>query len=290
MAQENCSFGIKKIVDCKAEGGKQFYKVKWEATWEPAEALVTCQHLIDEFWSFINNKKAKEATAMQEKYKNEMLNTNISNIQRLSEESKDSIENMIQRANGHRIEHLELRSPAEILAQNNHIASVKSDALKSRNPKPLKLEYEVNGKEKTTAGKSTSSPSNANTSGMKYLENFTNPYVKLIIVCKTCNKEQSKFPHNWKRHYFLSHAKNEEKPHKCEYCDERFTILDSMRKHQRKKHPNENTAATSNLQSTSQLDTSNSIFVPKQEMILPKCSPIQETGMLPNGSSEDSYY
>ena len=41
------------------------YKVKWEPTWEPAENLASCQHLIDEFWSFVNKAKTNEEVAQQ---------------------------------------------------------------------------------------------------------------------------------------------------------------------------------------------------------------------------------
>lgn len=49
------------------QGGKQMYKVKWEATWEPAENLTSCQHLIDEFWSFVNKAKSNEEISQQRK-------------------------------------------------------------------------------------------------------------------------------------------------------------------------------------------------------------------------------
>ena len=66
VPEQQSSFGIKKIVDCKiGEDGQQMYKVKWEPTWEPAANLITCQHLIDEFWSFVNIAKANEEVAQQ---------------------------------------------------------------------------------------------------------------------------------------------------------------------------------------------------------------------------------
>ena len=70
---------------------------------------------------------------------------------------------------------------------------------------------------------------------MKYIENFNNPYVKLIIVCKVCNKEASKFQRNWKAHY-LTHAGNEEKPHKCSICNHGFVMPGPLRKHLEKVH------------------------------------------------------
>ena len=56
---ESC--GIRKIVDCKVEDGIQMYKVEWQATWEPAENLSSCQNLVDDFWSHVNKLKAFEA-------------------------------------------------------------------------------------------------------------------------------------------------------------------------------------------------------------------------------------
>ncbi|XP_065644070.1 histone-lysine N-methyltransferase PRDM16 isoform X10 [Hydra vulgaris] len=71
----------------------------------------------------------------------------------------------------------------------------------------------------------------SNTSSLKYVESFQNPYVKLIVVCKVCNKEQSlKFAHNWKTHY-LSHVSNEEKPHKCHLCPNAFVTAPQLKKH-----------------------------------------------------------
>ena len=49
------------------QSGKQLYKVKWEPTWEPAENLASCQHLIDEFWKFVNNAKSYESFISQER-------------------------------------------------------------------------------------------------------------------------------------------------------------------------------------------------------------------------------
>lgn len=68
-------------------------------------------------------------------------------------------------------------------------------------------------------------------SDLKYLEHFSNPYVKLNVSCKICNKEQSfKFQSNWRRHY-LTHASAEEKPHNCVYCDKSFVQADKLKLH-----------------------------------------------------------
>ena len=78
-------FGIKKIVDCKFDQeGKQLYKVKWTETWEPAENLTTCQHLIDDFWSFINNAKTNEQIARDHRKRMKLdhcaVNNNNNNV------------------------------------------------------------------------------------------------------------------------------------------------------------------------------------------------------------------
>ena len=49
------------------------YKVKWEPTWEPSENLSSCQHLIDEFWSFVNKAKSNEQTAQQHRKRVSLL-------------------------------------------------------------------------------------------------------------------------------------------------------------------------------------------------------------------------
>ena len=73
-------------------------------------------------------------------------------------------------------------------------------------------------------------------SSLAYLVNFNNPYVKVIIVCKICQKEQSlKFASNWRQHY-LTHASNEEKPHKCQQCSKSYIRLDQLKKHVAKTH------------------------------------------------------
>jgi len=76
----------------------------------------------------------------------------------------------------------------------------------------------------------------AGTASLKYLENFTNPYVKIIVVCKVCNKEQSlKFSRYWREH-FMTHS--DTKPHKCPYCPKSFQKPSQMKKHAQSKHGN----------------------------------------------------
>ena len=70
---------------------------------------------------------------------------------------------------------------------------------------------------------------------MKIIESYDNPYTKLIIVCKICDKEASKFQRNWKTHFF-THAGNESKPHKCHICDHGFDFPGKLNKHMEKVH------------------------------------------------------
>lgn len=66
------------------------------------------------------------------------------------------------------------------------------------------------------------------------MESFNSPYVRLIVVCKICSKEQSmKNAGHWKRHYFI-HV--DEKPHKCIHCPKSFVEADKLRHHIRKVH------------------------------------------------------
>ena len=68
-------------------------------------------------------------------------------------------------------------------------------------------------------------------SDLKYLENFSSPYVKIIVACKVCNKEQSmKFQNHWKRH-FLTHSSDEDKPHKCAVCGKAMVTAQQLQNH-----------------------------------------------------------
>ena len=74
----------------------------------------------------------------------------------------------------------------------------------------------------------------------KYLENFNNPHVKLVLVCKMCNKEQtSKHPHVWKAHY-LTHVPDHEKPFKCNQCGSGFVQTNQLKSHMMKHTKKEN--------------------------------------------------
>ena len=87
--------------------------------------------------------------------------------------------------------------------------------------------FECQGKPSSAAAKGHS----FSNSDLKYLENFNNPYVKIILACKVCNKEQSmKFQNTWKRH-FLTHSSDEDKPHKCEICGKATVTAQQMKSH-----------------------------------------------------------
>jgi len=73
-------------------------------------------------------------------------------------------------------------------------------------------------------------------SDLKHLETFTNPFVKVIVCCKICDKPQSlKFQASWKRHY-LTHASAEEKPFKCRYCERAFVQANALTLHIKGRH------------------------------------------------------
>ena len=69
---------------------------------------------------------------------------------------------------------------------------------------------------------------------MKELENFQHPFVKIIAVCKICNKEQAfKLSRNWKRH-FESHC--DRKSYKCDHCEKSFTAPYLLKGHAQRIH------------------------------------------------------
>ena len=76
---------------------------------------------------------------------------------------------------------------------------------------------------------------------MSVIESFNNPYTKLIIVCKVCNKESSKFQANWRTHFLSVHVSNDEKPHKCKICSKGFIKPYLLAKHM-KVHEDSKTA------------------------------------------------
>lgn len=77
-----------------------------------------------------------------------------------------------------------------------------------------------------------------NNGGLKYIENFDNPYVKLLVVCKICNKEQSlKYCNTWKRHY--SFHFDDVRPHQCDVCDKSFKQSCDLKRHKKTHDKNE---------------------------------------------------
>ena len=86
------------------------------------------------------------------------------------------------------------------------------------------------------AGASGASSNSSSAGAVKYVESFENPYVKIILVCKICNKEMNmKRTDTWKVHYF-THVSNENKPYKCPHCDQGFVQPAPLNKHIQKKH------------------------------------------------------
>ena len=73
-----------------------------------------------------------------------------------------------------------------------------------------------------------------NSTIFKVLENFQHPYVKIIAVCKICNKEQAiKLSRNFKRH-FESHRDQEF--YKCNHCEKSFTAPYLLKGHVQRIH------------------------------------------------------
>ncbi|XP_066915822.1 Krueppel-like factor 13 isoform X8 [Clytia hemisphaerica] len=293
QGDQQCSFGIKKIVDCKIDQtGKQLYKVKWEATWEPADSLSSCQHLIDEFWGFVNKAKTNEDIAQQHRKRMRLDpsagqngTVGLGPHHMLSEDSKDEVQRLIARTNATQpgslmtpsdllntqqnqmgVPRTPTRAPQSPFAQNTRMpfsqspgqfnqqqqqfgspqtgfpnqSPMSSPSTRGKAPgfgkpasniKSEQDESERKAKARTTPVSSSSSPM---VHSLKYVENFSNPYVKLIIVCKTCNKDLSSAkPNDWKRHYFTH---SDEKPHKCSMCPKSFIRADQLRKHKAKVH------------------------------------------------------
>ena len=80
-----------------------------------------------------------------------------------------------------------------------------------------------------------SSGGNIQSSDLKYLENFSSPYVKIVLLCKECSKEMpmKSGPSSWKRHY-LTHASEADRPHKCAVCGKGFIENNKLKLHELK--------------------------------------------------------
>ena len=75
---------------------------------------------------------------------------------------------------------------------------------------------------------------NISVSSLKYLSQFDNPYVRVVVICKVCSKEQSlAHSSDWKKH-FLTHS--DQKPHQCTFCEKSFIRADRLRNHIAKCH------------------------------------------------------
>ena len=231
------SCGIKKIVDCKVgPDGQQMYKVIWSETWEPADTLLShCQHLINDFWGGVNKAKALEHVAQQVIQRGKTINNNNNNsnsnnsnsnidMYRLSDDSKAGISDLIARSNS---TSAGIISPSSKLTKSNEqIPNFNTNTHTNTVTPKIKTETKPPTPSSTSTALSNSS--------LKYLENFDNPYVKVIVVCKVCNKEASKSSGKWKIHY-LTHVSEEERPHKCDICGAGFVqkiqLTNHMKKH-----------------------------------------------------------
>lgn len=219
------ALGIEKIVNCKVENGHQKYLVQWSPTWEDAESLYGCQDIIDHFWGHVNSLKRIEHLAEQhtKKLKKE---PNDYSIMKLSSGEKSSVMDLISRTSSTSVGSSVLQSPSSKFTAEKELIR--------NTPVPV---ISPNAKSKAELDKNSNSPSTGNAASLKYIESFSNPYVKLIIVCKICSKEASKFARNWKSHY-MSHMGAEDKPHQCSHCSAGFIRADILKKHIEKKHVN----------------------------------------------------
>ena len=252
--EESSTFGVKKIVDCRIDAcGVQQYKVVWEETWESAENLSSCQHLIDNFWSFVNIAKRNrqihdEQLATNKRVKLEVDPGSVGiSMYKLSEDGKEEIHKLIHRTQQEGGHHF-LQSPSNVLESstsayqatqqqpfNNHNHNINNNSNNSSPATKTKTEPDV--PKKATTPKPTGG-NDLSKDNLKYLENFSNPYVKIILVCIKCNKELSmKFQSTWKRHY-LTHVDDAEKPFKCEVCGKAFVQSTQLTSHM-KRHAKE---------------------------------------------------
>ena len=263
--EESSTFGVKKIVDCRIDAcGVQQYKVVWEETWESAENLSSCQHLIDNFWSFVNIAKRNRQIHEEQRGTNnrqihdaqQVTNKRVKlevdpgaegiSMYKLSEDGKEEINKLIHRTQ-HEGGHV-LQSPSNVLESstgahhtqqqpcNNSYNNNIHNNIHSNSP-AIKMKTEPDCPKKATTPKPTGG-NDLSKDNLKYLENFSNPYVKIILVCIKCNEELSmKFQSTWKRHY-LTHVDDAEKPFKCQVCGKAFVQPTQLTSHM-KRHAKE---------------------------------------------------
>ena len=225
IKEENSS-GIRKILDCKiSPDGRQMYKVEWDTTWEFAESLTSCQNLIDEFWSHVNKAKSFEHVARQQRQISS--STLLNDIGKLSADDKSHIDTLIKRTSSTSTGS-SILSPSQMLVSSTNSLSL---------PNTMKRKLEETSNDVKCGTVKASKGGSGASDGLKYIANFTNPYVKLIVVCKVCNKEQSlKNSQNWANH-FMVHDKS--LGHKCPYCPKTFPRPNVLNKHIASKHSND---------------------------------------------------
>ena len=195
--------------------------------------MPACQHLIDDFWSLVNRAKKNEQVAALCRKMTKPVGGSITGSLNcdsfgLSEDDKSEVQELIARSNSTNVGmNNNVISPSAMLSSCNFqqdSASVKTECIESK----------VNTSAKGKSQQQSANTTITNTAGLKYIDGFTNPYVKIILACKVCNKEQtSKSANDWKRHY-MTHS--DQKPHACQHCPKSFIRADKLRKHIEAQH------------------------------------------------------
>nr|XP_012558414.2 zinc finger protein 865 isoform X6 [Hydra vulgaris] len=252
------SFGIRKIVDCKlSQDGRQMYRVKWEPTWEPAENLSSCQKLIDEFWSYVNKAKSNQEVAHQHRKRlkldssNGVNNINIDefNQYKLHEDNKAEIQRLINKNTsdiGNR-----MMSPSHMLNlpqnnQQNMMAMPRTPQSVPMSPNiiqqmrplvsspqqfnsPQRAKVPLNFGNEMKQESEENMALNVDVSSENSFANWTNPYVTVHFKCRVCAKELPKSNY-WKKHYSFHSA---ERQFQCSVCGKSFKQSCDLKRHEK---------------------------------------------------------
>lgn len=213
------SFGIKKIVECKiGNDGKQLYRVKWQETWESAESLAGCEHLITQYWTMLNRVQTHQNEAMRQ-------HADIKTYS-LDEDNKSEIQKLIARASStHPGGAPSLVSPSVMLnaSQQNNRFTEKQFGSSPQQIKKSSIKSESDG-----MGKACDT-SNNKTGTSFVLDGWENPYAEVTFQCKVCKKSlPGDKKSQWKDH-FKTHSDTFE--FTCEFCQKGFHKSFNYKRH-----------------------------------------------------------